>query len=412
MATRTISNTGGNYNAVGTWVEGIVPTSADDVVATATSGQLTVNVGSAASTINFTNYTNTLTINSSFTLTVSGVGTSTFVSAMSTSIVGIISFTGVAATIITAGLTFSGTFSLIGNKTLSGNLNVTNLTTSGSLTISGTSTINVSGNITGAFTSPLIGTGITLNLTGAGTIGGLFSLLLFNINASGTYNFNNTQGIGFNVPATGTAFKYTAGTLTGTKRIVVSHSTTTTTTLVLDMGSSTGWELNLRWPSNTSNTSSVIRLDSDFNFDKIYFWSPAGTQPIQTFWLINGVGALKGGKLILNPIMFTNQFTTSFLQYNNYLNIKLGSTASHLISQLESSGFDGSNNIISSQTASTTAYLGVSGTQSIQLTNFTDIDASTGAISVFRGTLTRTTGITNYNSYSGGSSGGSWTFIN
>ena len=59
MATRTISNAGGNYNATGTWVEAAVPTSADDVVATATSGQLTVNVTSAARTVDFTNYTNT-----------------------------------------------------------------------------------------------------------------------------------------------------------------------------------------------------------------------------------------------------------------------------------------------------------------------------------------------------------------
>jgi len=70
MATRTISDAGGNYNAVGAWVEGAVPTSADDVAATATSGQLTINVASACRSMNLTNYVSTLTHNSSITLSI------------------------------------------------------------------------------------------------------------------------------------------------------------------------------------------------------------------------------------------------------------------------------------------------------------------------------------------------------
>ena len=64
MATRTISNAGGNWNAAGTWVEGVVPVAADAVVATATSGNLTVNVGSGAVCSSFvlTGYTGTLNV--------------------------------------------------------------------------------------------------------------------------------------------------------------------------------------------------------------------------------------------------------------------------------------------------------------------------------------------------------------
>ena len=68
MATRTISNTGGNFNSTGAWVEGIVPTNADAIVATGTSGQLTVNVASVCQSINLTGYTNTLTMNSTLTI--------------------------------------------------------------------------------------------------------------------------------------------------------------------------------------------------------------------------------------------------------------------------------------------------------------------------------------------------------
>ena len=95
MATRTISDAGGNYNATATWVEGVVPTSADAVVATATSGQLTVNVSSAALSINFTNYVNTLTMNNNLTVS----GSVTLVAAMN------ISGTGVLYVIATATLT-------------------------------------------------------------------------------------------------------------------------------------------------------------------------------------------------------------------------------------------------------------------------------------------------------------------
>lgn len=410
MATRTISNTGGNYNATASWVEGIVPTSADDVVATATSGQLTVNVASAASTFNFTNYTNTLTMNN--TWTVSGTGTSTFVSAMTIAGGSNITLTGSGATIVTNGKSIPN-LSFTGNKTIGDTLNVTNLTIS-NLTLSGTQTINVSGNLNGPTGFSVIGSGITLNMIGSGSISMLSSLLMININTSGSINFTNTQGIGLIAQSTyATTFKYTSGTITGTKRIVVSPATATTTTAVLDLSSSSGWEMNMRLPGNSTNTSTILQLNSDFNFDKFYFWSPASNQTVTHTFFITGTGALKGGKLILNPVIQTNQSTTSFLQYNNNVILKLGSTASHTVAQLESSGFDNDNNIISSQTASTTAYFGVTGTQSIQLTDFTDIDASSGPISVFRGTLTRTSGITNYTSYTGGGSGGgSWTFVN
>jgi hypothetical protein len=74
MATRTISNAGGNWNATGSWVEGAVPTAADDVVATATSGNLTLNVAANCRSINLTNYVGVLTHNAGISL---NIGTTT-----------------------------------------------------------------------------------------------------------------------------------------------------------------------------------------------------------------------------------------------------------------------------------------------------------------------------------------------
>ena len=61
MATRTIKSTGGNWSAAGTWVEGAVPTAADDVVATATSGNLVLNTtGLVCRSLDLNLYTATL----------------------------------------------------------------------------------------------------------------------------------------------------------------------------------------------------------------------------------------------------------------------------------------------------------------------------------------------------------------
>src|SRR3989344_5457651 len=68
--TRTIANGGGNWTANGTWVEGAAPTAADDVVATGTSGNVTIDAGAVARSVNLTSYVGTLTHTAGVTLTI------------------------------------------------------------------------------------------------------------------------------------------------------------------------------------------------------------------------------------------------------------------------------------------------------------------------------------------------------
>lgn len=411
MATRTISNAGGNYNAIGTWVEGVVPTSADDIVATATSGQLTVNVASAASTFNFTNYVSTLTVNSLWTVS-STSGTHTFVNTMIISGSSNISLTGSGATIVGSSL-FIPNLSITGNKTLNSTLNVVNLTSSASGPVwSGTATINVSGSFLGGTILINTGSGMTLNLIGTGNFTGLLGFKELTINTSGTINLVPTSGLSIGIAASTNniihTFNYITGTITGTKNLQISAGVIANAFWVINSGSMI-WNTVVIRTAGSTTTNPVITLNSDLNFIDLVITND--NTGVSSPHLLNGIGKLNGGRLIMN----TGTIRPSTANWVGVpMIIKLGSTSSHVLTELYSSSNPTTPNIIQSQTASTTAYLGVSGTQSISNTNFTDIDATTGPISVFRGTLTRTTGITNYTSYSGGSAstGGSWTFIN
>ena len=69
MTTRTVSNSGGNFNSGTTWVEGIVPTIADDVVFTVTSGNLNITANAVCRSYDETNWIGTLT-HGSFSLSI------------------------------------------------------------------------------------------------------------------------------------------------------------------------------------------------------------------------------------------------------------------------------------------------------------------------------------------------------
>jgi hypothetical protein len=135
MATRTISNSGGNYNDVGSWVEGAVPTNSDDVVSTATSGNLTINVNSVARSVDLTGYVGTLTHNA-FNWTIGNAtggdlllsSGMTYTKAASTSCKITLVSTAASANITTSGKTIHNlTFNSVGDActyTLQDNLSV------------------------------------------------------------------------------------------------------------------------------------------------------------------------------------------------------------------------------------------------------------------------------------------------
>jgi len=227
MAIRTISILGGNYNSIATWVEGVVPTNADDVIATATSGQLTVNVASVCQSIDFTNYVSTLTINNTLTV---GNATSTarvvkLVAAMTiTTTSGTpILLINSAATMTSNGKTFpyqlqfTGAFTatLIDNWTIS-----QTLTSTGGNRILNGFTLNIGGGLSTLFT--LSGTtNLVMNGTGTWVLNSSVSNNL-TFNTSGTITIDTTV----NYSGAG-VLTYTAGTIITTGSTINTSGTPT-----------------------------------------------------------------------------------------------------------------------------------------------------------------------------------------
>ena len=211
MATRTIAPGGGNFNATGTWVEGIVPVAGDDVVATAASGNLTVNAASGGVgllSFNMTSYTGLLTMNN--TLTISGNMTlvATMTIAGSSNIICNATATLTSGGKVLPGLSLAGTartYTLADNFQVGAFIN-TSATTS--VTLNG-NTLSVSGNMiisrTLAGTTNIVyntSTTQTINITGAGTC----SLPTQTFNAAGTITISGYS-------ASGGTLTYTAGTM-------------------------------------------------------------------------------------------------------------------------------------------------------------------------------------------------------
>jgi hypothetical protein len=214
MANRYFLNIGANWGDTANWSDTSggtggfsVPTNADDVFFDANSGNCTVNASArTAKTLNFTGYTNTITM--TFGITVSGsvtlVAAMTIAGASGLTINATGTFTSNGKTWPNA-LTFSATntLTLADNLTLNGLLAITGVTT-----VNGTFNINASGGIS-LLVNLLQGTGnTTLNLLG-GTWSGIGALAL-NTNINGNVTISGTVAY-----STGT-LTYVAGTVTTT----------------------------------------------------------------------------------------------------------------------------------------------------------------------------------------------------
>jgi len=229
MAVFTVANGGGNINAGATYVGGVAPTSADTIVFTSTSGQLTVNTPFTIAEIIFTNWLNTITMTSQLTVN----GNVTLAVGMG------IAGSGILAVNATATLTSNGktwttplsflstgspTITFADNWTITSTFNV-----NGSSYVFNGNTLNIGGNFTiDQATSGT--TNFVLNGTGTWSGGG-----------SGNFRNNLTIKTGANITINGVV-NYNTGTLTVESGAVVNTGGSTiqiigTVTTTFDVGS-------------------------------------------------------------------------------------------------------------------------------------------------------------------------------
>lgn len=435
MAIRTISNTGGNYNSTGTWVEGAVPTSADDIVATATSGQLTINVASAARTIDLTNYNNTITMNANWT--VSGTVVSSMIGSSTTTYNagtgGFLIFSGATHNLSQQiGSSRIPNLRLSQTKTLTSDLYVVNFETSAlSTTINGFS-LYVSGNfgsatlfVSAASVSGMAGT-TKFILDGSGNLNaaignsGISTPVNFEITGSYSTPFGMflllSQGASFSASST--------STISGVNINLYKSSVGNSDTLWINTNSKRFNNLILSYFACSPGIQSTFNLINPLIFNSLLsmpvprpYTSDSEVPPLE----FTG-SFLSASNVSLLPLYRTNSSTTQPVITYRGPEIRLASGLTHSIGAIQAIGGLGSvipsntNALIRSTTPGSQAFINLGSETASQIINynFTDINAVGRQIVAINGTFSNTSNITNvYPTGGTGSSvsGGSWTFI-
>jgi hypothetical protein len=209
---------GGNFSTPATWSPAQIPVAGDTVTCGAGAGPLTFDgsTARACASLDFTGYTNTLTLSGSMTLTMTGnltLGTSMSLQQTASTIL----FTS-GVTITSNGRTWPAKFTLnsSGTFTLVGDWNCTALVTlTGSPILNGNTlycwaglTLSAGSNVTGTTVIQLAGTGTFTASTG-----------------SIANNFWFNAGGGATVTMSGAVFNYLTGTLTYADGVVLWGST-------------------------------------------------------------------------------------------------------------------------------------------------------------------------------------------
>lgn len=433
MATRTISDAGGNWNATATWVEGVVPTSADDVVATATSGQLTVNVGVSCRSIDLTNYSNTLTIDNVLVLGTAGLtntlgDTNTTYAGNGTSFIR----SDVATTLVQNNTNRILALELGGSniKTLSTDLYVNRLRTdSNSTTING-NTIYVGGDWEGLTSFATFGSGFrgstNFYLDGSGEISTSYAGTgTITINTSGTYNTNGTGICFYRLDGNSSpTFDFISGGTPTSFFVILSNFPTQNSSCTINIPQSLNSFVDVLMNNEAVNDTiaSPPRSLTINTTTGIYCNLFATANNFRTFTSDDGTvevtitgGTLDVTSLQLTPTLRTNSGTGNPTPFNNKsISLFLDPLHTHTFGNiLAIGGGTPEKPVIGSSTSGTKVPIVLSSKITSQIAgfDFTDVDATGGEeIVAINGTITNSDNVTNVYP-TGGGGGGESSFV-
>lgn len=418
MAGRTIAAGGGNFSSTATWVGGVIPTSSDHIIGDATSGQLTLDGNYQVQYVDFTNYTQTLTLNATRTLTLSlASSTNTFDSGMSFAGTGTITFGSVSSTIV------QNTTSRIPNvicngsvvRTLSTDMYVGNLTINNSPSLNG-NTIYISGNFVSAFNSGndyggttnfyLDGTGlISANIRSKITIVGDYNTYLANL-----YLCNGGE-VEYLTGATPTLFN-----------IILNKRNTQNDTYTLNINKPTNVNLFIyNRARGTTGDDMFINLNGNSYVDLLgcyTMFNIGTTEDAITTYTFSGA-SFSANTISMEPFFRNTSVATDPPASNAFIyqapKLKFDENYTHYFGKMFMNGGITQNSTFTSITGGVQVPINLGSKITSQIANydFTDVDASGGdEIVAINGTLSNTSNITNvYPSGGGGGGQTAYTFF-
>ena len=429
MATRVVSASGGNWNATATWVGGVIPTTTDDIQLASTSGPLTVNVSASILGIDITfAYANTLTINSSITLTLtSSTFTNNFGGAVFAPTYNFLG-TGASQGRISKNtgssnflLSFSGTEPIpCFQNSSSGRINpgtggtfyFTNLISTSQLQFDADD-IYIDGNFDAGFSA--VGGNARYRMVGTGTL----TVYQFGIGGTNTQMRIDTAGtitvaaggFGFGT-ANGTAgtiieLRHVAGTIVNPTIRANLNGINSTNTQILNLIAGTTWDF-----YGIANSTAFITFAGSPQFDKFMLNITGGSSVANI--------TLDGTNITVNEFnVFTNLVNLTGTYYRSSVDIVFGSSWSMTVnSAIDLNG--GSNEPNAAQTPPVEIRAASGATpnlivntfnQYVSRTRFTNINCSGGNTLYGQSlTLSGTTNITQYTLPPTGG-GGSFTYF-
>lgn len=350
MATIVAAAGGGNWNATGTWVGGVVPTAADDVQLNGTSGNVTINVNSVCRSLDCTGYTGTLNHSSTATLSVGDA----------TAGAGSIAFKLVAGMTYTVGTGVSSTLAFVSTSTTQQTVDAAGKTC-GSVTFNGA---GGSWKLTGAMKQ---GSGAVLTLT-AGTLntnGQTLDIGGFNSSNSNTRTLTlGASAISLlNSWNTGTATNMTVSTNTATVTLTGSSPTFSNGSInwnglsVVFNGSGAP-----QWSGSSATVANLTRTGTAAKTDALVF--NATTTTVTGILTLNGNSATNRLLVYSSTVGTARTITAASVSASNVdiRDVTAAGVASWDLSAITGNSGDAGNNTgITFTTAATQTWSGTSG---------------------------------------------------